>query len=101
MYILTSLVITIVTTVGSFMFKDTPEKPKTMLIVQHPDSCFLLEPSPLAVGASSGADVVSVEPGKLTFKFDCEGKQIEVKKDVKVDDHIWRANPVSTSGSAP
>lgn len=93
MYILTSLVVTIITTVGSFIFKDTTEKPRVMLIIQHPDSCFLLEPSPLAAGMSSGADVVSVEPGKHVFKFDCEGKQIELNKVVKEDEHIWHANP--------
>ena len=89
-----SAVASIVATVGSFGFKQSNTPDKQMLIVQHPDQCFLLEPKPIADGMTTGADVVSVPPGKNTFKFDCDGKQIELSKDVKSGESIWKADPL-------
>ena|SRR2546421_5787448 len=89
MYILMSVVASIITTVGSINCKDKPEQERQVVIVQHPDGCFLLEPKVLADGMSTSADVVSVVPGKNTFKFDCNGKQIEIQKDVKAGETMW------------
>jgi acetylornithine deacetylase/succinyl-diaminopimelate desuccinylase-like protein len=94
MYIVMSIVASIVTTVGSFTFKDKSRGPeKITLVVQHPDDCFLLEPTPMSAGMGMGANIVNVVPGKNTFKFDCNGKPVTVVKDVKPEEHIWSVNP--------
>lgn len=93
MYILMSVVATIVSTVGSFMFKDKSQEDRQMLVVQHPDGCYLLEPRSIADGMSTVVDAVNVKPGKNTFKFDCNGKQIEVVKDVKPGETMWNFEP--------
>lgn len=82
MYLLMSLVASIVSTIGTFTCKDASND-KVTLVVQHPDGCFLTDPSPVAGGLSTGADIVAVKPGKTVFKFDCGGKKIEVAKDVQ------------------
>lgn len=92
MSIVTSLIVTIITTIGSFTCKDKGSD-GIMLIVQHPDTCFLLDPNPLAAGMSTTADMVSVKPGVHTFQFDCDGKQFAIKKDVEPGHTIWNIDP--------
>lgn len=92
MYILMSVVASVVATVGSMTCKDKPEEERQVLIVQHPDGCYLLEPKSIADGMSTSADVVNVPLGKNTFKFDCDGKQVEIVKDVKSGETMWTAD---------
>ena len=95
MYILMSIVSSIVMTIGSFTCKDKEGKGKVILIVQHPDSCFLLEPNALAPGQSTSADIVSVPLGKIKFKFDCDGKQVEIEKYVQSGQSMWKVDPLN------
>lgn len=59
------------------------EDARVTLAVQHPDSCFLLSPKPLADGLAANGDIVSVKPGMTNFELDCNGNQVSVKKEVK------------------
>ena len=89
MYILFTTVASGVATVGSLDCKKKPEDQRQILVVQHPDSCYLMEPKSITDGQSTSVDVVSVAPGKNTFKFDCNGKEIEIQKDVKAGESMW------------
>ena len=93
MYILMSAVASIVATVGSFTFRTKNGHEKVTLVVQHPDQCYLIEPNPISNVSAPGADIVLVEKGNRTFRFDCDGKQLAVDKDVEPGDNIWRIDP--------
>jgi hypothetical protein len=92
MSLMCSLVASIVCTVGTFSCK--PDGPnKVTVIVQHSDNCFMTDPSPLAAGLSTGADMVSVKPGMNSFTFDCDGRQSIVKAEVKEGQMMMRVTP--------
>jgi len=89
MYILFSLVASGVATIGQMDCKEKAEAERQPLIIQHPDGCFLMEPKAIADGMTTGADIVNVSPGRNTFIFDCNGKQIQIEKDVKAGETMW------------
>ena len=96
MSILMSIVSTIVMTVGSFTCKKgggQDSGDSTVLAVQHPDECMLMEPQSLPMSVGEGTTLVKVSPGKVHFVFDCNGKSVEVDHDVKDSEHIWKFQP--------
>jgi hypothetical protein len=92
MYIVYSVVTSIVMGIGAF-FNKTSGPDKVMLVIKHPDGCFLVEPNALAAGTSTDSDIVSVPVGKNTFKFDCDGKPYTVEKEVEAGHLIWTVDP--------
>ena len=90
-YALLSIVITIVTTIGSYTCKGQDSDTQTV-IVQHPDGCFLLDPKPLT-GISEAGDVVNVKPGQVKFEFDCNGQDYKVQREIKEGDFTVRIDP--------
>jgi len=97
MSLLGSLVASAVVTVGTCGMNQGGDK--VTVAVQHPDSCFLLSPKPLAEGLSTTGDIVSVKPGLTIFKFDCDGKQLQVSKEVKEGELTMTVDPTGKQGA--
>jgi hypothetical protein len=97
MSILGSIVSSIVVMFGTCGMNKGDDK--VTLAVQHPDTCFMLSPKPLADALSMGGDIISVKPGPTKFEFDCNGKQLEVTKDIKQGMMTLTVSPDSGSAS--
>lgn len=96
MSLLGSLATSLVVWLGT-LGMNSSDSGKVSVVVVHPDSCFLLSPKPVADGLTSAGDIVSVKPGRNSFKFDCGQGEVEVVKDVKQDQLTLNIDPSGSS----
>ena len=60
----------------------------SILAVQMPDGCTIVSPKDELGALTAGTPVVAVQPGRNRFVLNCDGKTIEIVRDVKADQHV-------------